>query len=89
MPENQFDEVMRLFGGRSARTASLNDPSQAAQGIVGFFGTSECSGHVGVEHHHDAARGVAGSIFIGPRLTEIVLGKYLVDGGPVGRWLLS
>ncbi len=82
MQERQDDKVTRLFGW-SARTAFLVDSRQGAQGFVGFFGTSELRGYIRLQHHYDAADGVARSVLISSPFTEIVLRLYLVNIAPI------
>jgi hypothetical protein len=89
MPERPLDEVGRLFGGWPTGAPFLDDSSQAAEGVVGFFGSSECSGYVGVENHHLAAGDVPRRVFVASGLTEIVLRKYRVDGASIGYRSLS
>ena len=66
-------------GRRTAGPVFLDDSRQSAQGVIGPSRTRKCGGYVWLKHHHHAARGVARRIFVGPRATEVVLRKDLVE----------
>jgi hypothetical protein len=61
----------------------LNDPRQGAQRLIGFSRTREGGGDIRFQHYYGASRSIPGCILVARSAAEIILGKNLVDIGPM------
>lgn len=65
--------------GRSAMP--VDNARERAESLIGGFRTGERGGHIRIEHHYRASCSVAGCVFVGNGLTEIVFRKDFVRCG--------
>src|ERR1035438_9020202 len=65
-------------GTGAAGLVFVDDSCQGTESLVDFAGVREHRRHIWLQHHDGAAGGIARSIFVWTRVTEIVLWKDLV-----------